>query len=38
MTLITLGSPHLGYIYNTSKLVETGMWFLDNWNKTMSIK
>ena len=28
MTFITLGSPHLGYVYNTSKLIETGFCFL----------
>lgn len=24
MTFMTLGTPHLGYVYNTSKLIETG--------------
>lgn len=27
-TFVTLGTPHLGYMYNSSKLFETGMWFL----------
>lgn len=27
-TLMTLSSPHLGYMYNTSKLIGAGMWFL----------
>lgn len=30
-TFMTLSSPHLGYMYNTSKLVGAGMWFLRSW-------
>lgn len=36
-TLMTLGSPHLGYMYNSSKLFETGMWFMRKWNKSLSL-
>lgn len=27
-TFITLSSPHIGYLYNNSKLINAGMWFL----------
>jgi hypothetical protein len=33
-TFISLSSPHLGYMYNSNKLFETGMWFLKKWNKS----
>lgn len=36
-TFMTLGSPHLGYMYNSSKLFETGMWFMRKWNKSLSL-
>jgi len=28
---VSLGSPHLGYMYNTSTIVDAGMWVLKNW-------
>jgi hypothetical protein len=31
---ISLSSPHLGYMYNSSKLFEAGMWFLKKWRKS----
>jgi len=27
-SFITLSSPHIGYLYNNSKLIGAGMWFL----------
>lgn len=36
-TFMTLGSPHLGYMYNSNKLFETGMWFMRKWNKSRSL-
>jgi triacylglycerol esterase/lipase EstA (alpha/beta hydrolase family) len=30
----TLSSPHLGYMYNQSKIVDAGMWFLKTWRKS----
>ncbi len=30
---ITLGSPHLGYMYNKSKLIDTGIWIIKKWKK-----
>ncbi len=34
---MTLASPHLGYMYNSSKLVDAGMWFLKKWKKSKSL-
>ena len=25
---ISFSSPHLGYMYNSSKIIDAGMWFL----------
>jgi pimeloyl-ACP methyl ester carboxylesterase len=36
--LITFSSPHLGYMYNTSKLVDAGMWIIKKWKKSLSLK
>ena len=33
-TYISLSSPHLGYMYTSSKLVEAGIWILKNWKKS----
>jgi predicted alpha/beta superfamily hydrolase len=33
-TYISLSSPHLGYMYTSSKLVEAGIWLLKNWKKS----
>ena len=35
--LVTLCSPHLGYMYKTSKLFSTGLWFMNKWKKSTSI-
>ena len=32
---LTLCSPHLGYMYKTSKLFSTGMWVLKSWKKSV---
>lgn len=29
-----MGSPHLGYMYNSNKLFDAGMWLLKNWRKS----
>ena len=34
---VSICSPHLGYMYKTSKLFATGMWILNKWNKSTSI-
>ncbi len=33
-TYISMGSPHLGYMYNSNKLFDAGMWVLKNWRKS----
>jgi pimeloyl-ACP methyl ester carboxylesterase len=37
-SLITLSSPHLGYAYSASKLVDAGLWFLNAMKKCTSIQ
>ena len=34
---ITLGSPHMGYMFNTSTIIDTGMWFLKSWKKSLCL-
>jgi hypothetical protein len=34
---LTLGSPHLGYMYNANSLVNAGMWFLKQWKKSQCL-
>ena len=31
---VTLCTPHLGYMYKTSKLFSTGMWLMRKWKKS----
>ena len=31
-TLLTLSTPHMGYVGNSSRLVEGGLWLLQRWN------
>lgn len=31
---MSLGSPHLGYMYNSNSLVSAGIWVLKNWKKS----
>ena len=35
---ITLSSPHMGYMFNTSTLIDTGIWFLKTWKKSLSLQ
>jgi len=35
---MTLSSPHLGYMYQSSKLVDAGMWVLKKWKKSTCLK
>ena len=30
---ISLSSPHIGYDYSTSKLIDAGLWVINNWKK-----
>jgi len=31
---MSLSSPHLGYMYNQSTIVDAGMWLLKYWRKS----
>ena len=35
---ISLSSPHLGYAFSDSKLIKTGMWFLNRWKGSKSLQ
>ena len=35
--LLTMCSPHLGYMYKTGKLVSAGLWFMKAWKKTPAL-
>lgn len=35
---MTLSSPHLGYMYNSSKIIDAGMWFLKKWKKSTCLQ
>lgn len=37
-SLITLSSPHLGYTYSTSALVDAGLWLINQMKKCTSIE
>ena len=34
---LSLCSPHLGYMYKTSKLFSTGMWVMSKWKASQSM-
>ena len=36
-TYISLSSPHLGYMYNSSKIINAGMWVLKKWKGSQSL-
>ena len=36
-TFLSLSSPHLGYMYKSSALVDTGLWFIKKWKKSKSL-
>jgi hypothetical protein len=35
---MTFSTPHLGYIYNSSALVDAGMWFIKKFKKSLAMK
>lgn len=35
---MSLSSPHLGYMYNSSKIIDAGMWFLKKWRKSKCLQ
>ncbi|KAJ2943659.1 hypothetical protein O0L34_g16771 [Tuta absoluta] len=36
-TFLSLSGPHLGTLYNSSGLVNAGMWFMQKWKKSGSL-
>lgn len=36
-TLLTLSSPHLGYLYNENKIIDAGMWLIKKWRKAYAL-
>lgn len=36
-TFLTFSSPHLGYLYHSSKIFDAGMWFLKRWKKSICL-
>lgn len=36
-TFMSLSSAHLGYMYNASKIISTGMWIMKRWKKSVSL-
>jgi hypothetical protein len=35
-TFMTLSSPHVGYLYNSSTLIDAGLWVINNVQKCKS--
>ena len=35
---VSLGSPHLSYMYNSSSLINAGIWMIQKWNSSNSLK
>lgn len=36
-SLVTFSSPHIGYAYSTSKLVDAGLWIMNTMKKCTAI-
>ena len=36
--LMTFSTPHIGYMYNSSVLVDAGMWIIKKWKKSLCMK
>jgi triacylglycerol esterase/lipase EstA (alpha/beta hydrolase family) len=37
-SFISLSAPHLGYLYEPSAHIQAGLWFMNTWNKAVSIE
>jgi len=37
-SFMSLSSPHLGYMYNASKLIDAGIWILKRWKKSRCLQ
>eukprot|EP01071_Lankesteria_metandrocarpae_P008768 Lankesteria_metandrocarpae@DN5049_c0_g1_i1.p1 len=35
---VSLSSPHLGYMHNSNRLVEAGLWVLKKWKKSICLQ
>lgn len=35
---ISLSSPHLGYMYNSNRIIDAGMWVLKKWSKSKCLQ
>ena len=35
---LTLSTPHLGYMYNSSKIIDAGIWVLRKWKRSTALK
>ncbi|KAL4470949.1 hypothetical protein ABPG72_013536 [Tetrahymena utriculariae] len=35
---VTFSTPHLGFLFSQSKMVDAGLWFMKAWNKSESLK
>ena len=34
----SFGSPHIGYLNGVDTMIQTGLWFLNQWNKIKSLE
>lgn len=37
-TFVSFSSPHLGYMCNTNRLIDAGLWVLKKWRKALSLQ
>ena len=37
-TFMSLSSPHLGFMYNSNKIIDAGIWILKRWKKSISLQ
>ncbi|EGR33815.1 serine esterase, putative [Ichthyophthirius multifiliis] len=37
-TFMSLSSPHLGFMYNSNKIIDTGIWILKRWKKSICLQ
>lgn len=35
---VSLGTPHLGFLFNSSTLIDAGMWILKKWTNSQALK
>jgi Putative serine esterase (DUF676)/Protein FAM135 len=36
-TFVTLATPHCGYLFSDNSILDTGMWLLKKWNKSVCL-